>query len=1055
MAFNIVPFSLPNTQKNEIRFEEPRDIDCMRVRFKRTEDAGKLAEAVGISYLRNRWPETRLEELPDIEQPCRFGWNRIDDWFNTTWQSAAIVRQWNGPETVTITFRSLSEELPDQDDYPVTFRRAIGVRVDLPSAEPVSSVEVFTRSAPASSLLRVEIHPGGRTPDSRTSPDRLRVEGYNAAITAVEPVSGCRFDGTRVTVEDPDGCVFTVATDHMTPGHRYSGDDGHVRFAWETDGFTISLTHLVAEGPVWFEEYGFFVSHAESSVSFQQYIEMCRRGSTIADAVKNTREQTYGNAFHGQPRPHAVAYSVGTKHARQRFWLEANGDIVLTKRNVLRPPAGDTPRYANRGDGRFFFGLEGWRSLARYPDPPPAISYSYRFRRKHIELTQRCIAVPLGRRIPAATARGDESVACLVSFRFTNTGKRPGQARLTLEYSQESSRAQNWYTSGFEDGKASDWLVPAGEREELDLRDSAVYGAWEGHPALRCAFDGTMAATQDQRRIVFAQDLQPGDSCSLVLKVPFVSLLPPEELQRLLKLDFEQSSAEVRAFWEKECGSSATLTTPIEQLTDLHAAHQCHVQITDFAMPDAPFLINTSVGTSTYGNFSNESCMINRELDERGLFEDVERRLETWVRYQGTVEQPGNFTDYRGMYYGAGGFESGSYNQHHGWVLWRLADHYLLSGNRAWFAKCVDSLIAGADWVFRQRKNTMKTLPHSRGWEYGFLPAGSLEDVTDFWYWLSTNSLTWRGCEVCAQALEEYEHPEAGRVRKETDAYAADLRKGFETMRQYSPLVRLRNGVWVPHYPSRLYCRGRDVGWIREVLEGSVYLLISGLYDPDSREAGWILDDFLDNRYSKPPYGYGLADGENEWFSRTGFSIQPNLLAGLLPHLDRDETKLYIWMFYNAWCACYREEIGGMVEHPMPVLGYSNPAHFKTSDQANAVMWLRYMLVCAGKHGLRIGAAVPREWFAALKRDGGEIALRGVHTRFGQVSVVYTSTREATVSLSLRRTPERILVRFRHPEKKRLSAVTVNGAPWSRFSPDTEDVDVSGLTGDIRVAVEF
>ena len=192
MAFNIVPFSLPNTPRNEIRFEEPRDIDCIRVRCKHVDEAGSLAEKVGISYLRNRWPETRLEELPDIEQPCRFGWNRIDDWFNTTWQNAAIVRRSEGPETVAISFLSLSEEFPDQHDYPVTFRRTIGVRVDLPSAEPVSSVEVFTRSAPENSVLRVELHPGSRTSDSRTSdnrtsPNRLRVEGYNAAITAVEP----------------------------------------------------------------------------------------------------------------------------------------------------------------------------------------------------------------------------------------------------------------------------------------------------------------------------------------------------------------------------------------------------------------------------------------------------------------------------------------------------------------------------------------------------------------------------------------------------------------------------------------------------------------------------------------------------------------------------------------------------------------------------------------------------------------------------------------------------------------------------------------------------
>lgn len=54
--------------------------------------------------------------------------------------------------------------------------------------------------------------------------------------------------------------------------------------------------------------------------------------------------------------------------------------------------------------------------------------------------------------------------------------------------------------------------------------------------------------------------------------------------------------------------------------------------------------------------------------------------------------------------------------------------------------------------------------------------------------------------------------------------------------------MRLRDGRWVPNYPSRPYRRGRDCGWIREALEGSIYLLISGLYTEDTRAAGWILD---------------------------------------------------------------------------------------------------------------------------------------------------------------------------------------------------------------------
>ena len=140
-------------------------------------------------------------------------------------------------------------------------------------------------------------------------------------------------------------------------------------------------------------------------------------------------------------------------------------------------------------------------------------------------------------------------------------------------------------------------------------------------------------------------------------------------------------------------GKGSQLRSPVPQLDGLYAAKLSHVEFSDFSMPDDPDLINTSVGSSTYGNFSNESCMIVQELEQRGFHEDCRRRLDLWVKYQGAVPQPGNFVDYEGMYFGAGGFESGNYNQHHGWVLWALAEHFLLTRDRKWFGEGTRTVI--------------------------------------------------------------------------------------------------------------------------------------------------------------------------------------------------------------------------------------------------------------------------------------------------------------------------------------------------------------------------
>lgn len=1043
---DIAPFALPNCEAGEIRFEEPRDIVRVVITF-----AGVAPRRIGLLYLKKKWPQIQVENRRDLESPFSFGWTGMDDWFNCEWWKAAVSLTRETKSRVIITFRPLSWELPEMREYDVAFRRTLGVRLDVPDPRKIKVISVFTASKPTNTRLRVELDAG-----RKTQWQTIRFDGYNAYVRKVTPVTGVTLKGDVLHRRKAARCSFgfELSIAHMCPAHRYAGDDGHVRFILENDSFTISLSNLDQQGPIWFADKGFFITQANDLTTFSEYCAACRKKNTVAKMVMKRPEQTYAGAFLGQPRPHAVAYSLGCKYARQRFWLEPNGDVVLHKRNIKQIPGKDTPRYANQGNGRFFYGLEKWSVLGRHPDPAPALAYNIRLRHGGLKLEQKSFAVPLERSILEGELSGGESIICMQRFRFTNIGDTPVTAELPVKYSQNSNRSPNPYAKNLE--KYDDWLVPKSKLEKPRVKGNCVYGVWKGESALRYAVDSAMAIRQSGKSVVMTTRLQPGETCEAVIKIPFIGLDTRRELQLLNALDFERCHTEMTHFWRREVREGAQIHTPVPQLNDLHMAHLAHVQITDFVMPKESHLINTSVGASTYGNFSNESCMINQELDQRGLLEDVRRRLATWVQYQGTVPQPGNFTDYDGMYFGAGGFESGAYNQQHGWILWRISEHFLYSGDRVWFRDVAESVIEGANWVFRQRRNTMQQLPHSRGWEYGFLPAGSLEDVTDFFYWLSTNALTWRGVDTTARALEAYGHTEAKRIRREADAYARDLRRGFETMRWHSPVVRLQDGRWVPHYPSRLYCRGRDLGWIREVLEGSVYLLISGLYDPKSRETSWILDDYQDTRYMSPPFGYNVVDPEKEWYNHGGFSCQPNLLAGLLPYLDRDKPELYIWMFFNAWCACYREEIGAMVEHPTPVLGYSNCAHFKTSDQANAVMWLRYMFVYTIGDTLHFGRAVPRAWFAAENQIGAE----SIRTVFGTVGISYKVDPDgkrmtAITSLKLRRHPGKILVRFRHKEKKPIRSVKVNGKTYKAFDPKTGDVDLTGCKGRVRIDVRY
>ena len=189
-----------------------------------------------------------------------------------------------------------------------------------------------------------------------------------------------------------------------------------------------------------------------------------------------------------------------------------------------------------------------------------------------------------------------------------------------------------------------------------------------------------------------------------------------------------------------------------------------------------------------------------------------------------------------------------------------------------------------------------------------------------------------------------------------------------------------------------------------------------------------------------------MLDLERNLRYRGGFSMQPNLLAGLLPHLERDEVKACQWMFFNAFASCYREELGGLIEHPSPELGFSNSATLKTSDEANSIMWLRYLLVHWGRSELRIGRAIPRAWVA----PGKTAEITGVATYFGPVSVRYAAGEKrvrVVIELGNPGNPARLVARIPGP----LRSVRVNGRPWSRVNRKTGDVDLTGLKGRIVV----
>ena len=1037
---NIVPFSYrdddPQARTLVFRWEEPRDVHRIVLHFA-AEGPSLPAEAAQVAYWQCNWPAHRAT-LADLDTGTigRAGWKLRDDWFNGQWAEADVhmrreERSWH------ITFAPLAgKEFPALTDFDVTFRQTLKVRVTLPDSAPsVLNTEIFTDTPTEARDIVVEMGCGRESGPVWAG----RIEVYNGELldTAGPAPEDARLR-LRVNCSRPgplsyDQTIITVRSSQSSdmPDFSFRPDD------------------IQDDGMIWAPDLGILVSSAEQEVGWSPELAAgIRRDRTVIyDRIAEEPEQSLGRALEDQPPKRPMHFVIGCEGGRAKFGIAPNGDLFGHVGFIRRAPGRDTPLLGWAGNAfALRFGWDRFLLAARSIDQGFLPIHRSTFCRGGLEISQTAFAVPLMQSILAGPIRGDDPVIAMVRLTFTNGSDRglevcqPFESMLYQDAGTEISRKR----------QTPDRV------EHLSLQDNLVRVA--GDPAyLRMAVDAGDAGAFSETEVglTYRTTLPAGASHSVVLKVVFDGLLEEEEIQALQAKTFEYEHDEVRRFWQGRVSDGAEIVTPEPDLDDFYRAHLTHVLINDDNEPGSDRIMGR-VSSFHYGNFSNEAVMQITELDRRGFHEEARRHYDTYLHYQSSVALPGDFAGKDGIFYGSGGYEHGDYNQHHGWVLWGLAEHYRYTGDRDWLLGIADHLIAGCDWVLREREATRRTDQDGvRLLEYGFLPAGTLEDVRDYYYWLTTNAMTCRGLVAASEVLNEAGHHEGPRLIEGARAYLEDLRAGFHEAMIRSPLVRLRNGTSVPHHPSRLYLRGRDFGWIREVLEGSINL-IGTILDPDSDESTWILKDYEDNRYLDAPLNFPLEDFEREWFSCGGFSMQPNLVYFPPPYLLRDQVEHFLRAFFNGFAACWRPELRAMTEHPLPTLSDWMGDHFKSSDEAMAAWWLRLMFVQELGRDCYIGRGLPRAWLG----DGETTAIHRAVTYFGVVSVEYRSAvahKRIVVRLDppRRRPPERIIVRFRHPEKASMRAVRVNGASWTDFDPAKEWVILPPMSETVEIEAMY
>ncbi|HUA39312.1 MAG TPA: hypothetical protein VMA35_13050 [Candidatus Sulfopaludibacter sp.] len=992
--FDAAPFGLPLPDGHGLKWDDPREIHSVTVDFADPIPAGFKFR---VEYWGSHWPQQHLPKDRVLGSGFS-GWMELGNWYNGGWR-VADAAQTISSNSIRFTFRPINaHEYPDLTNYSSTGRFTLKIRV--------------VGDRPLPKLIRLQA-----LTDSTLENRSVRIVWENARAANFQTAA---FNGQILSTTAADNRSTTLLVQTAVNRDPNTFDRTLVTVRDGTNVFTFKVDDL-KDGPLYLPEYGVAIlpDNDHRGYAAVAYAEQRAGQKTLYDRIAGMPEQTWTSAWNGMPpKKSRIAFVLGNDGGRQKFRLDGDGEISFRWDDEYMKglPARDTPRLdLETSPVQVRFGLPD-KPVARHIEDESVPTCITTWERDGVRIVQTAFATTLdGAKAGAPPLAPDACAVAMLRFEFTNITVRPRMAELPI-------------------------IILSDTNDEHFRLDQQGF-IWNGNQ-LRGQVTANRLPVVSTNQLAWSVPLAAHEANSVIIKLPYLLLVKPSEVKALGALDFEREQKATGDYWRRVLNQSARLITPEPVLNDFYRAVAGHLLINCEIEPgtDRRF---ARVGSFRYGVYPNESCMMVLDLDRRGYHQIAKDCLDTWLHYQGTVGLPGDFDSTNGVLYGAHGYESGGYNQDQGWILWTLAEHYRFTRDDAWLRRAAPGIVAGADWIIRETARTADR----RDWGKGLLPPGDLEDIGDWWTWLSTSCYTWRGLDGAAWALEQIHDPNAPRIRAAADAYHQNLVSHFMAASALSPVVRLRDGMAVPQIPSYVQRRGRSFGWICETLEGAMHLIITKAIDPKSVQAQWILKDYEDNLFLSNQYGYTVDNFDKYWFGRGGVSMQACLLLEPEAYLDRNDVKQALRAMFNAIALNHFPDVHMNAEHALPEMGDWLGDVYKSSDEANVCGWLRKIFVREDGDTLLIGQAVPRDWL----KPGQKCGIENTATYFGNTSVIYrggAGSITAKLRGPTRNPPREIRLRFRTPGEEPLASVTVNGRPWEKH-----DGDWVILPGNIGTAV--
>lgn len=1042
-SVDIAPFGVQSAFRSDdgagmmVEWRETRELHTVVVTFPEGQPLPPV-DQLRVETWFSKWPSPRLG-----------GWMHLDDAWNGRWLPAAATAEQHGNSIVWRFSPLTKEENPNANNFPVTYRCALKVRV------------LFLESAAQHAPSPTAAVPGPKLAVYGSSVWRtaaLHIE-TESAIEDVEVVNGARIS---LEIHDTNAAI-TVRYAHNDA--RTNHDRGSIVVRTPGGGFSVFVDDVVREGALWIRGVEAFVAaDGRKRAHWQRPATPCWSG-TIRELTAQREEQDLAAVMLELPLKEPKYAPLGIPGGRAEIMAQPDGGWTKFAGSVrteghdkaLRGWDDKQQTVALRAGENPDFGAEPPYPIARALVDGDLPLVETRWTWRGVAVRQECFVAPLCGDIGDVDTRtGEENIVLLgrvtlrnleatnqttaLWWRFTPAGAMRLRDDGIVEHAVTTQPGLTRVAARFVSASAQLELL---QPTVPQAGSAGTHSSDDAFAAVGAAgvLDGGGTGALCLRAVIH---LQPGEEADIFYCAPYQELLNDNDLAHFSSLAYEPERQRTMDYWRAVIDQGMRIETPDRMLNEFYRANLWHVLISDDKDP-ATGMRFAHAGTIAYHTFANETCMIARALEMRGWHDLAAAYLEPFFYYQGTQALPGNFSSHDGVLWAAGEYTHLPYNMHHGFVLWAAAEHYWWTRDASYIAARRDKLLAGCEWIIRERRSTMREENGRRVVEYGLAPAGQLEDVAEFQYWYATNAYYYLGLKSVGDVLTALGDAEGPRLLEEAAAYKADIRASAAEMWARTPAVRLLDGTYVPYLPARAYARThREEGWIREALYCALHLLDAGIYEPHDREVTHILDALEDTIFLSAESGYAVDSLEARWFHYGGFTLQPTLLFNAVAYLRRGEVAAFLRAFYNTFAASYYPDTRCFAEW-VPEHGKGGGPLYKPPDECKFVQWLRLMLAREEGGALHLLSGVPRAWLA----DGRRIALQNAQTLFGTLhfeveSQVDDGRVTARVSPPARHRLDTLTLRLPHPQHRPMLRVTVDDRPWDNFDPAAETVTLPG-----------